>query len=366
MKRILLIASEFASGMIPFAATVINCLAETKHFKVKCICVNSGKARYDGLICPAANPVFIEFPHSKLKKITYKFWPSKIINSIKKATDDFNPDYIHFLTVEFSLALFVKLNKNLNIRYTVHDLHPHECESKGLLGKLFVKYIFWGVRSIIRDTHHLTTSSMAQVNEIKSLWPDKNVAYTPFPTLINEKIKDGGMPVPELGEISNYILFFGNVEKYKGVELLIESFKQSKISSEYKLVIAGRGPLSDESLTDHPNIIRLNRFIHDAELKQLFSNAIFVVYPYISATMSGVLSLAYYFGKNVLVSDVPFFRQYRNDLTVFFHTGDSDDLRNKLEKMLAAPSFAENPHEIYNQTYSPIELVNAYKNFYGD
>ena len=53
--------------------------------------------------------------------------------------------------------------------------------------------------------------------------------------------------------------------------------------------------------------IRINRFIEDSELKYLYENAAIVVYPYRSATMSGVLSLAYYFKKKVVSIGYSFF-----------------------------------------------------------
>lgn len=45
-KKILFVASEFASGMIPFAATAINALAKDDRFEVHCLCVNSGIYSY--------------------------------------------------------------------------------------------------------------------------------------------------------------------------------------------------------------------------------------------------------------------------------------------------------------------------------
>ena len=48
------------------------------------------------------------------------------------------------------------------------------------------------------------------------------------------------------------------------------------------------------------------RFIKDSEVRDLFSRAAVVVYPYISATQSGVTSIASYFDKPMVLSDLPF------------------------------------------------------------
>ena len=66
--KILLVATESSPGMIPFAATIINALAECPHFEVYCICVNAGKHSYLQSINQNAHPVFIEYPQNKLKK----------------------------------------------------------------------------------------------------------------------------------------------------------------------------------------------------------------------------------------------------------------------------------------------------------
>ena len=91
--------------------------------------------------------------------------------------------------------------------------------------------------------------------------------------------------------VKEYILFFGTVDKYKGVDLLVDAYCNLTCKS-LKLVIAGRG---FDIETHNENIIRINRFIEDEEVAYLFKKAKFIVYPYRSATMSGVLSLAYYF-----------------------------------------------------------------------
>ena len=68
-KKILFVASEFASGMIPFAATAINALAKDDRFEVHCLCVNSGIYSYRNIIlqeangqCPDRHPCFLGIP----------------------------------------------------------------------------------------------------------------------------------------------------------------------------------------------------------------------------------------------------------------------------------------------------------------
>lgn len=79
--------------------------------------------------------------------------------------------------------------------------------------------------------------------------------------------------------------------------------------------------------------IRINRFIEDSELKYLYENAAIVVYPYRSATMSGVLSLAYYFKKVVSIG-YSFFIDNISLQTSVFQSGNIYDLSEKIRVKL--------------------------------
>lgn len=362
MKKVLFIASEYASGMIPFAVTVINTLSQDKRFNIRCICVNSNKHTYRGLIKESAQPIFIEYPKSKIKKMFYKIWPFKIIQAIRRLSNDYQPDVIHFLTGDFTLALFVANNVNDKFYYTVHDLHPHQVQTTSLIDKLIFKDIIWGYEKCRNSIAHLTTSSLVQLDELKQLYKNKTCIYTPFPTLVTPAIQNGTNHPIELQNISDYILFFGSVNSYKGVDLLIEAFENSKVSEKIKLVIAGKGL---DYKIHSKNIIRLNRYIDDDEVAVLFRKAKFIVYPYISATMSGVLSLAYYFNKIVLASDIPFFKENATQNVTFFKNGNIGDLQLKLEDMVLNTITYKIDITSYDRLYGTKALADSYWNLYN-
>ena len=260
-KKILFVASEFASGMIPFAATAINALAKDDRFEVHCLCVNSGIYSYRNIILQEANPVFLEYPKSKMMKLFYKLWPLEIIKHLSQLEKSINPDAVHFLTGDFTLALYICLNNKRTFYYTVHDLHPHEVVRKTLLGYLMQKYIIWGYKLCRNIIPNLTTSSYFQLKELKEIYPYKKVKYTSFPSLITSLIINGKKMPLEVSGLKEYILFFGTVDKYKGVDLLVDAYCNLTCKS-LKLVIAGRG---FDIETHNENIIRINRFIEDEE-----------------------------------------------------------------------------------------------------
>ena len=106
----------------------------------------------------------------------------------------------------------------------------------------------------------------------------------------------------------------------------------------YILVIAGNGTLPFERAVGEINVIMINRYIKDTEIRYMYEQAACVVYPYISATQSGVLSLAFYFRTPTLTSDVPFFRSIIESAGagMLFKAGDLENLKQKLLLLLSS------------------------------
>lgn len=361
--KVLFVASEYAPGMIPFATTIINTLAEDDRFEVHCVCVNSKNKSYKGMVVEQAHSTYIEYPRSKAVKMIYKLWPFRVIEEINKIRKEYKPDVVHFLTGDFSLASYIWCNHDATMYYTVHDLHPHEVKLKTFLEKVIFKDIVWGYRVCRESIENLTTSSLSQLKELKQVYGCKKCEYTPFPTLVVPSIMQGTKVSEELKHIDDYVLFFGSVNSYKGVDLLIRAFESSPINKKYKMVIAGKG---QEYPTKSSDIIRINRFIEDGEIALLFKRAKLVVYPYISATMSGVLSLAYYFNKLVLASDIPFFKENATSNITFFRAGDVNDLRIHLEDMLENTDSYHIDKTSYERLFGEKALRDAYWKFYTE
>ena len=111
----------------------------------------------------------------------------------------------------------------------------------------------------------------------------------------------------EGGYSNKYILFFGKIYSYKGLQHLMPAMlKVHERCPNLKLVVAGKGNFSFD-ITPYeklPYIDIRNRFIPDDELAGLIENCEFVVVPYIDATQSGVVMSSYAFHKPCLVTNV--------------------------------------------------------------
>ena len=363
--KILFIASEFAPGMIPFASTIITTLNRDERFDVYALVVNSGNKSYAVTLGDMSKEhlLQIEYPQNKIIKLFYKFFPISVIMAIKRLEKKIKPDVVHLLTGDFALSLYLSFRKlKDNWYYTVHDLHPHEVNSRKLTDVLFHKYIVWGYKLLRNRIPNLTTSSNTQYEELKQIYSNKRILFTHFPSLLTSQIANGNKLVNELLSEKGYILFFGTVDKYKGVDLLVKAYESSEKLQKIKLVIAGRGR---DTLGANPNIIRINRFVDDAEVKDLFSKALFVVYPYRSATMSGVLSIAYYFKKMVVLSSISFFIDNATPAAVFFKCGDVADLQLQMEKLTLAARGYKDDYCCYEKAYSERTLIEDYCKLYS-
>lgn len=356
-EKILLVSSDHSLGMIHFAASIINKLSENPHIEFYSILTEKGNYNYKNKLTPKAleRAITIECPQNKFINGLYKVIPIDIATAIKKTTKKYNIKKIHFLTGDFRMWSFIKLF-NFQYYYTVHDLTPHERKISDIKHKLLSKYMNWSYKYNTQHIHNLITCSKEQYEELKEIYPKKNIQFAHFPSLVNNEIANGNLKVKELKDIDNYILFFGGVDYYKGVDILVEAYERIKHKLSIPLVIAGKGIHFEGN-----NIIAINRVIDDKEIKDLFSKATVVVYPYRSITMSGVLSIAYYFKKNVIISDLGFFLQNKSKNTQVFKNGNTEDLAKTLAETISNLS---DMSTAYDEIYSGETMINQYLSFY--
>lgn len=112
----------------------------------------------------------------------------------------------------------------------------------------------------------------------------------------------------DAAERENSILFFGRIWGYKGLQHLIaaEPLITKKVP-DARIVIAGQGepfrPYRQAMVNPEHFEVR-NRRIANKEVAQLFQSASVVVLPYIEASQTGVVPIAYAFGKPVVATHV--------------------------------------------------------------
>jgi glycosyltransferase involved in cell wall biosynthesis len=373
MKKILYICAEATAGMVPYAVNVIRCASRSSRLDVYAVTVDdynfSYRSYFDERL--AGKISFLKISSGGWKRKADKIYPLKILREAKRICEARRIEVIHLLTVDYTCWMIVpELKKTAEVYYTVHDVVPHERYFRNLRERLADAYIRWGVKRNMKQAGNLVTNGRAQYATLKRACPGKRVWYHVFPSLITESIMNGNDVCPELRGVGKYILFFGSIDEYKGVKYLYDAFVGNDRLSGYTLVIAGKGTVCFPCSGGDPGVVRINRYVEESEVKALFRQAACVVYPYLSATQSGALTLAYCFRTPALVSDIPFFRETSDEgCCLYFRTADSADLSDKLETLLFAADLsamkaAQKAH--YDACYSEKAAVASIETIYPD
>jgi glycosyltransferase involved in cell wall biosynthesis len=109
-------------------------------------------------------------------------------------------------------------------------------------------------------------------------------------------------------ERPNTILFFGRIWKYKGLQYLIEAEPIiTRAVPDARIVIAGSGEPFEkyrQAMINPDSFEVHNRHIREREVAGLFQYASVVVLPYLEASQTGVVPIAYAFGKPVVATRV--------------------------------------------------------------
>ena len=344
--------------MRPYAYTIIhNTWNEHSHAVVV---IKDEKYKRDFHHLDPERVHFITYPKCKLGKLWFKIQPTALITEIKRILKEVHIDVVYSLTGELVLSDFIKpLQKKVPVLYTVHDAIPHETKLP-LIEKLKERYIVLKPQQkLLSRTMHKVTNSKAQFEYVSKHYTNsKNIFYAPFPSLINDDIKNGKTEVPETKGVTNYILFFGNIHLYKGVDLLYRCYLEHSELHKHKLVLAGNGIYYFPRPTSKEGVIVINRFVDDKELADLFQKAAVVVYPYISATQSGVISIASFFKKPIVLSDVDYFKEVAENQpgVTFFKKGDTNHMARAIKDALATQVSSE---RIFTDIYSPESLTKS-------
>jgi D-inositol-3-phosphate glycosyltransferase len=139
--------------------------------------------------------------------------------------------------------------------------------------------------------------------------------YRPHPLYDNfgpAKPKAEALAALGLDPAFRYVLFFGFIRAYKGLDILLEALADTRVAAlPVKLIIAGEfyedaAPYEAiiKKFDLENQLVRATDFIPNERVAAYFSAADLVVQPYKNATQSGVSQVAYHFGRPMLVTDV--------------------------------------------------------------
>ncbi len=219
--------------------------------------------------------------------------------------------WMSFFAPAFGLvSRIARRNERTRCIALVHNMIPHE---PNILDKLFAPYFVASQdgfvalsESVVGDIEKVE-SQTSRVKRPKTFSPHPIYDHYGERMSKNEACKALNLPADK-----NYMLFFGLVRAYKGLDLLLGAFGCVKDQlPNLQLIIAGefyededkyRAQIAQLGLADR--VIIRNEFIPDGDLRKYFGAADLIVQPYKTATQSGVTQVAFHFEKPMLVTNV--------------------------------------------------------------
>jgi glycosyltransferase involved in cell wall biosynthesis len=225
----------------------------------------------------------------------------RLLNKLQDAILAQRPDVVHFTGPHvWNTRLMGRLKEQgIPVVHTIHDLDAHAGMRLGrLLG-------LWN-RAVLRTADKILVHGKQYRQRLiaDGLEPER-VVYAPLLHLFlsHEQTAALGAPCPVTYE--PFALFFGRLEKYKGVEYLLTAFAEIERErpAAFQLVLAGPGKLEDVWAGSLPPGVEVRAgLVEDGEALDLFRRCSLVVLPYIDATQSALVGAAYFFQKPALVS----------------------------------------------------------------
>lgn len=333
----------------------------------------------------------------KLKQIKLSLKTIYSVEARKKigiVLDKFKPDIVHLNNINFQLTpsiIYEIKKRNIPIVQTVHDVqiacpnHKMFIEEKGqncqeCLNKKYIscvknkclhnstlKSVIAAIESYYyhtRNTYNLVDKYICPSGFIKDIITQAGVEKDR--TIVLHNFCEKKKTIPEKSTVKPYVLYFGRLNKEKGVDTLIKVCKELP---NIDFVFAGTGELAD-SCQDVENINAVG-FKSGEELENLIADSVFSICPsavYENCSMSIIESLA--LGTPVIASRIGGNPELvtENETGLLFEPGNQKELKQAIEKLFYNPSLVDKmSNNAYKNSTNDIEvyaskLIEVYNN----
>lgn len=232
--------------------------------------------------------------------------------SAKKILREYpNFDIYHITAFHPSLysILFAKqINK---LVYTMHDcnIHPYGFSYKKL--KFLIVYNKFFLNLLLKRMNRIVCLSAFVAGQATQKF--KIVSGIIRLPNYSEKFSQKSVIKSKINNMNLNILIFGGIEKYKGIDKVVDfiEYVDKNNIKDIQITIAGRVAKSYVEVFEKlKNTTIVNRYILDSEISDFFTEADFLLAPYTEVSQSGVVSLAIDFKLPVIASDIGSFSEY--------------------------------------------------------
>jgi glycosyltransferase involved in cell wall biosynthesis len=204
-----------------------------------------------------------------------------------------------------TIQRMIRKNKHTKIIGLVHNIIPHEKRiGDRLLSNYFTKY-----------TDEFVVMSKSVAEDIRSFSSTKPVKYLSHPIYDNYgemASRSESLAFLNLKNDYRYLLFFGLIRDYKGLDLLIDAMAIDEVQGlKTKVIVAGEFYGGKEKYEDQiaklglqDRFIIYPDYIPNDDVRYFFGASDVLIQPYKTATQSGISQLAYHFELPMIVTNV--------------------------------------------------------------
>ena len=205
-----------------------------------------------------------------------------------------------------TIARCIRRDKSIRCVGLVHNMIPHDPKA---IDRFVPRYYVKAMEGFTT----LSEAVIADINHFDHAGKPKTWAPHPIYDHYGSRIpKAEARKQLGLDADGKYVLFFGFIRDYKGLDLLIDAFGDPRLQDMgVKLIVAGEFYGSPEpylerirSLDISDIVILHNDYIPDSRVNLYFCAADIVAQPYKNATQSGVTQVAFHFEVPMLVTNV--------------------------------------------------------------
>jgi len=277
-----------------------------------------------------------------VNRLLEKYNPAYYRCLARKLLDECKPSVVHITSSSIGLPFFIKQLQRggAKVVYTVHDPDPHE-EARSVWSRLMMRIENLANERALRLCDRIHVHSALHEKRLNERYDNvfsRKIYVSQHGCGITDAIIQGNRVPQELrdfpcGSDALVLLFFGRIEPYKGLDVLFDALASGGFSRRVVMIVAGHGNIPQPSSPLNAELISINRFVDDSEIQFLFNLADVVVLPYVSATQTGVIPLAYAFARPVIATKVGALPELVDDgATGFLVQGsDPEALRRSIE-----------------------------------
>jgi glycosyltransferase involved in cell wall biosynthesis len=215
------------------------------------------------------------------------------------------PWWVMYWAPQYLTMIFlIKFFSPTKIVFICHNVAEHEAH--------FLKTII--SRLVLSQAHGFIVHSEQEKENLRALTGNRRITVTPHPTY--DVFNTAAMPKTAAREKlglsdEKIILFFGFVRGYKGLPYLIKALPLILARFKVRLLIVGefwedKKPYLRliRKMGVQQHITMIDRYVPNEDVPGYFCASDLVILPYTSVTGSGLLQLAYAFGRPVVTTAI--------------------------------------------------------------